>query len=205
MLQRNISIGPSQNASGLFMERPQVSVVLLLLLTFFGMAKMSRAQAIPVAEKNGGINIFGGYTFTTPDYGRQDDNGFFVSGNFVLRRFIFGQPALAARYSRVTGSTTNETFAGAGLESLYRIGPVRPYITALYGVGGVNVSSAHYSDSGNEFLLGGGAEVPLAHRFGVRAEYTYGWLNLSGTNGTAHGAIDLNPASVNIGAVYHLW
>jgi hypothetical protein len=202
-MQRNISIG--QNPSGLLMECPQVPVVLLLLLSFFGMAKVSRAQAIPTREKNGGINIFGGYTFTTPDYGRQNDNGFFVGGNFVLRKFIFGQPAIAGRYSSVYGGTTNETFAGGGLESHYRIGPVRPYISALYGVGGVNVSRAHYSDSGNEFLLGGGAEVPLAHRIGVRAEYSYGWLNIDGRNGTAQGSISLNPASVNIGAVYHLW
>ncbi len=62
----------------------------------------------------------------------------------------------------------------------------------------------HFSDSGNEFLFGGGADVPIAHRFSARGEFTYGFLHISGFQGGPIGAININPASVNIGVVYNI-
>lgn len=204
MLKRNTLIGLPPRFLDLPMKRPQVLTSLLLLASIFGLARTSQAQALPAAEKTGRIDLFGSYTFTQPDYGRENDNGFSVGGDYALRRFIFGTPAVAGRYSRVTGPTATETFVGGGLESHYKISVVRPYVMALFGLGGVDVSRAHYSDSGNELLLGGGADVPLTRRFSARGEFAYGFLHISGRNGTAAGAIDLNPSSVNVGVVYHL-
>jgi hypothetical protein len=193
------SPGPSR-------RRLQVSGLLLLLVSGFGLVKSSQAQAIAAAEKTGHLNAFGSYTFTSPDYDTKKDNGFSVGGDFLLRRFIFGQPAIAARYSRVTGPTVNETFVGGGLESYYRVGFVRPYVTALYGLGGLSthINGGHTSDSGNNFLFGGGADIPISRRFSARAEYLYGFLKISGKNGGSQGQLDLNPSSLNLGIVYHI-
>jgi hypothetical protein len=204
MLKRNTSVGLLPRIKGPSMDHPPTSALLLLLVSLLGFAKTSNAQAIAAAEKTGQINAFGTYTFTKPDYGPQNDNGFSLGGEYLFRRFIFGTPAVTVRYSRVTGPTAHETFFGGGVESHYRFGPVRPYATLLYGVGGLSVPVNHYSDSGNELLLGGGVDVPLTRRFAARGEFTYGFLTISGQNGTSLGEINLSPISVNVGVVYHI-
>jgi hypothetical protein len=204
MLKRSSSLGSFVCLPGLTRRRLQAAELLLLLISLFGWVGSSHGQAMATADKTGQLNVFGAYTFTSPDYGTGKDNGFTVGGDFLLRRFLLGQPGIAARYSRVTGSVVNETFAGGGLESFYKIGIVRPYITALYGVGGLSVGRSHYSDSGGEFLIGGGADVPISHRFAARGEFTYGFLNIAGQGGTSKGELSLNPASVTLGVVYHI-
>src|SRR3984885_12782708 len=205
MLKRSTSLGSIAYLFGLSRSRRlQASRLLLLLLSVSGWVRTSHAQASAAADKTGQINVFGTYTFTSPDYGPQKDNGFTVGGDFLLRRLIFGQPGVAVRYSKVYGSTVNESFVGAGLESYYKVGFVRPYATVLYGVGGVDGVNNHYSDSGNTLLVGGGADVPVSHRFSARSEFTYGFVHISGRNGTSTGEINLNPASLNLGLVYHI-
>jgi hypothetical protein len=204
MLKRNTSIRLFSRKTGLSMDRPQASALLLVLFSLVGAARISHAQAIPASQKSGQINVFGTYTFTSPDYGSQNNNGFTVGGNYMLRRFIFGQPGIAARYSRTTGSTVNERFGGAGLEDHFRFAFLRPYATILYGIGSLDVPANHYSDSGNELLIGGGADVPLSRRFAARGEFTYGFLHIAGLNGTPLGEINLTPKSVNVGIVYHI-
>jgi hypothetical protein len=206
MLKRSSSLGSLACSSGLFRRRLQAAGLLLLLVLMFGWIRSSHAQATATADRTGQFNVFGTYTSTSPDYSYQRDNGFSVGGDYLLRRFFFGQPAIAARYSRVTGPIVNETFVGGGLESFYRLGFVQPYATVLYGVGGLSshYRNSHYSDSGNELLLGGGVNVPLSRRFSARGEFTYGFLNISGQNGGPVGEINLTPASVNVGLVYHI-
>ncbi len=115
MLKRNTLTGSFACVPGLTPGRLQTSVLLLLSFVFtFGFSKTAHAQALPTAVGGGQINVFGGFTATRPDYGPPWDKGGMVGGNFMLRRFIFGQPGITVRYSRVTGSTT-ETFFGGGL------------------------------------------------------------------------------------------
>jgi hypothetical protein len=203
MLKRN---GSLPRNSGRALGRSQTSVLLLLAaIASFGLVKTSNAQAIPVAERTGRFDIFGAYNLTSPDYGQtKNKEGFSAGGAYLLRNFAFGRPALAVRYSYSTGATVRETFIGGGLESHYRFGPVNPYLTALYGVGGLAVPITGYSDSGGTFLIGGGADVPINRRFAVRGEFLYGFLRISGYHGTSVGAIDLTPATLNIGVVYHI-
>jgi hypothetical protein len=202
MFKRSTSLGSIACLFGLSRSRLQASGLLLLLL--FGWVRTSHAQASATADRTGQINVFGTYTLTAPDYSNQKDNGFTVGGDFLLRKLIFGQPGIAARYSKVYGPIVNESFVGGGLESHYKIGFVRPYATVLYGVGGVDGVINHYSDSGNTLLVGGGADVPVSRRFSARAEFTYGFVHISGQNGTSRGEINLNPASLNLGLVYHI-
>jgi hypothetical protein len=204
MLKRSTSLG---SIACLFIPsrlRLRASGLLLLLVSVFGGIRTSHAQAIAAADKTGQINVFGTYNLTSPDYSYQKDNGFTVGGEFLFRRLIIGQPGVAVRYSKVWGPVVNESFVGAGLESHYKIAFVRPYATVLYGVGGLNSSRIGYSDSGNTLLVGGGADVPVSHRFSARAEFIYGFMHISGTNGTPVGELNLTPATVNLGLVYHI-
>jgi hypothetical protein len=206
MLNRSSSPGSSARLQSRSRRPLPTAGLLLLLLSTLGWVRSSHAQAIATADKTGHLNVFGAYTLTFPDYSSQKDNGFTVGGDFMLKRFIFGQPAIAARYTRTTGPIMNESFAGGGLESYYKIGRIRPYATVLYGVGGLNsnLHGAYYSDSGNELLIGGGAELPFKRRFSARAEYTYGFLKVSGRNGESFGQLNLTPSNITLGIVYHI-
>jgi hypothetical protein len=206
MLKRSSSPGSSARLQSRLRRPLQTTGLLLLLCSTFGWVRSSHAQAIATADKTGHVNVFGAYTLTFPDFSNQKDNGFTVGGDYMLRRFIFGQPAIAARYTRTTGPIMNESFAGGGLESYYKVGRVRPYATVLYGVGGLNSNfrGSHYSDSGNELLIGGGAELPFRRRFSARAEYTYGFLHVSGRNGADFGELNLTPSNITLGVVYHI-
>jgi hypothetical protein len=203
MLKRNTLIGRFAHA---IPGRSHTSLLLLLAVaSLFGAARSAQSQALPTAEKNGGINAFGAFTFTSPDYAPAKDAGVSVGGDYMLRSFRWGQPAFAGRYSYVDGSTVSEKFLGGGGELHYRYRSLRPYATLLYGVGSLVVpSNNQYHDSGDELLVGGGVDVPVSFRFAVRAEFTYGVIHITGYHNTSIGQIDLTPASLNIGVVYHI-
>jgi hypothetical protein len=207
MLKRNTFVGCFARAMSSSLGRPLTSVLLLSLASIFGLFGLvatSHAQAISTADKGGQIEAFGAFTFGSSDYGPYKDAGGSVGGAFLLRKLIFGQPALAARYMHVSGTSATESFVGGGLELHYRFGPVRPYGTLLYGVGGLSQPTAHYSDSGNTVLIGGGADIPITPKFDARAEFTYSFVDITGYHNTSVGVVNLTPVSVNIGVVYHI-
>jgi hypothetical protein len=205
MLKRNTFIGRFARAIRPSPRRPCTSLLLLAALSLFGLARTSHAQAIPTAEKNGGIDAFGTLTITDPDYAGSKDAGFTVGGSYLLRKFIWGTPALAARYSYTSGSTVNESFFGGGGELHYHYRMLRPYATVLYGVGGLAIPSIHnYSDSGNTLLIGGGIDVPVSRKFSARVEYTHNFVTITGYHNTPLGEITLTPWSINVGVVYHI-
>lgn len=211
MLKRNTFTGCFATAISRPQGRSRVSLLLLFsFVALFAFVEKSHAQAIPTADKNGGIDAVGTFTLTSPDYGVtrntevSKDAGFTVGGDYMLRKFFWGQPAVAARYSFVTGSTVNETFVGGGLELHYRYGMLRPYITAVGGVGGLTYRASAYHDSGNALLGGVGADYPLSPRFAARAEFNYNFVDITGYQNTQVGAIHLTPWSINLGVVYHI-
>lgn len=202
MLKRNTFIGCFARSQS--RGRIRTSILLLVLVSLFAQVRTSHAQASATAEKAGGIDVFGALNITSADHAGDTDVGATVGGALLLRKFLFGQPALAARYSYMHGSSANESFVGGGAELHYHYRMVRPYLTVLGGVGGLSVPSVNYSDSGNTFLIGGGVDVPINHRFAVRGEFTYSFINITGYHNTPAGEINLNPAAANIGVVYHI-
>jgi hypothetical protein len=210
MLKRNTFIGCFARAISRPPGRPRASLPLLSLVASFAFVGTSHGQALPTAEKSAGIDVFGTFTLTSPDYGVTkttgvtEDAGFTVGGEYKLRKFFWGQPAAALRYSFVTGSTVNETFLGGGGELRYRYHMLRPYITVLGGVGGLTYRSSGYNDSGNALMVGGGADYPVSQKFSARAEFTYSHVDITGFQNTQVGAIHLSPWSINLGVVYHI-
>jgi hypothetical protein len=210
MLKRNTLIGCFARAISRPPGSPRASLALFALLASFGFVGTSHGQATPTAEKTGGIDAFGTFTLTSPSYGLTkttgvtEDAGFTVGGDYKLRKFFWGQPAAAVRYSFVTGSSVNETFYGGGGELRYRYHLLQPYITVLGGVGSLTYRASGYNDSGNTLLFGGGADYPVSPRFSARAEFTYSRVNITGFENTQVGAIHLTPWSINLGVVYHI-
>ncbi len=203
MLKRNTFMGCFARVSSPSPDRPRTSILLLIILvSLFGLARRSHAQATPTAEKTGGIDAFGALNITSTDRNTSTDVGVAVGGAFLLKRFFFGQPAFAGRYTYIHGSIVNESFVGGGGELHYRFGKLMPYITLLGGVGGL--SWTHYSDSGNTILIGGGADYPVTHRIAARGEFTYSFTDITGYHNTPVGEINLNPWSINLGVVYHI-
>jgi hypothetical protein len=204
-LKRNTFIGRFAHAIRPSQGCLRTSLLLLAVVSLFGLVRTSHAQAIPTAEKGGGIDAFGTFTFTNPDYAPNKNAGFTVGGSYLLRPFLWGQPALAARYSYTHGSTVNESFFGGGGELHYRYRMLRPYAMVLGGVGGLAVPAIHnYSDSGNTLLIGGGVDVPVSQKFSARGEFTYSFVDITGYHNTPVGEITLTPWSINIGVVYHI-
>jgi hypothetical protein len=210
MLKRNTFIGCFARAISRPSIRPRTSLLLFALLALFAFVDTSHGQALPTAEKTAAIDAFGTFTLTSPDYGVTkntgvtEDTGFSVGADYLMRTFFWGQPAVAVRYSFVTGSTVRETFIGGGGELHYRYHMLRPYITVLGGVGTLTYLRSGYNDSGNTLLVGGGSDYPLSRRVSARAEFTYSRVDITGFQNTEIGAIHLAPWSINLGVVYHI-
>jgi hypothetical protein len=204
ILKRNTFIGCFANAISNVRTRPRASVLLLMLVSLSGLVRSSHAQARATAEKAGGLDAFGALNITGTDHTDDTDVGVAVGGAVRMRKFFFGQPAFAGRYSYMHGSTANEYFVGGGGELHYRFSMLRPYITILGGVQGLSIPSVHYSDSGNTLLVGGGTDIPINLRFAARAEFNYAFDNITGYHNTSVGQINLNPWSINLGVVYRI-
>jgi hypothetical protein len=205
MLKRNPLFGCFASAISHFRARPRTSALLLIPALIFGLSRISLAQAIPTAEKGGGVDVFGALNISDSDLFSDKDAGFTVGGEYFLKKFFFGQPGLSARYTHFYGSTVKESFVGGGGELHYHYRMLRPYITLLGGVQGLYVPSAlNYSDSGNTLLIGGGVDYPVTRKVAARAEFTYGFVNITGYHNTPIGEINLNPWSINLGVVYHI-
>jgi hypothetical protein len=205
MLKRNTFMGCFARVSSPSRDRPRTSTLLLIILvSLFGFARRSHAQATATAEKSGGIDAFGALNITSTDRNSNTDVGFAVGGAFLLRKFLLGQPAFAGRYTYMHGSTVHESFIGGGGELHYRFGKLMPYITLLGGVGGLSYPSVNYSDSGNTILIGGGVDYPVTRRIAARGEFTYSFDNITGYHNTPVGEINLSPWSINLGVVYHI-
>jgi len=179
-------------------------LLFLSLATALSFPAVGRCQAIPTAEASGGLDAYATFSLTKPDYGTSWDKGGTVGADYLIRNFRFGQPGVLFKYSNVTGSHAQETFVGAGLELAYPLRRVRPYASVAFGVGGLKVPEIRYSDSGNTVLIGGGADIPLKGHFSARGEFTYGFVHISGQNGSSANELDLTPASINMGLVYFI-
>ena len=214
MLKRNTFIGCFAGAPSHSPSLPLISLLFLSLLTLFGFVGTSHAQAIPTADKTGALDAFGALNITGTDYTQgitgyahdsaSIDAGVTAGASFALRKFFWGQPVIAGRYSFVHGATANETFMGGGGELRYHYQRFRPYITVLGGIGSLSVPTTGYKDTGNALLVGGGTNYPLAPRFSARAEFNYSFVDITGFDNTQAGAKSLTPWSFNLGIVYHI-
>jgi hypothetical protein len=135
-----------------------------------------RAQVVP-AIKGGGsqINVYGLYALVKTDFNSaldyppktpppasyQDANGYNqgVSGgaDFRLGRFVFGQPALGARFTYSTGTLGSQRTFLFGPELHYIYKRWRPYGDFLIGPGNITYSTGQ-KDNSIVYEFGGGVD-----------------------------------------------
>ncbi len=136
----------------------------------------SDAQVVP-AIKGGGsqINVYGMYVPVKTDFNSALDyppanppppyffdangwnQGFSIGADFRLGRFVFGQPALGARYTYSHGTTGSQRTAMFGPEIHYIYKKFRPYGDFMIGPGNITYHSGQ-TDNSIVYELGGGVD-----------------------------------------------
>ncbi|HEV2272594.1 MAG TPA: outer membrane beta-barrel protein [Acidobacteriaceae bacterium] len=164
------------------------------------MPNVSQSQVVP-AIKGGGsqINIIGLYSLVNPDgqatlnypqgkvFSQSEKNragqynqGGAIGADFRLGRFVFGQPALAARFTFSYGNFANESTYMFGPELHYTFNKLRPYGDFLIGKGNIDYKNTSFTDDSIVYEFGGGLDYHLNRRFNARlVDFQYQFWNLS--------------------------
>ena len=136
----------------------------------------ANAQVVP-AIKGGGsqINVYGLYTVVKTDFNStldyppkapspsstNDADGFnqggAVGADFRLGRFVFGQPALGARFTYSTGTFGKQRTFVVGPELHYIYRRFRPYGDFLVGPGNITYKTGQ-TDNSIVYEFGGGVD-----------------------------------------------
>ncbi len=136
----------------------------------------SHAQVVP-AIKGGGsqINVYGLYTLVKTDFNSTLDyppsnpppsstndangwnQGFAAGADFRLGRFVFGQPAVGARFTYSTGTFGKQRTLVFGPELHYIYRRFRPYGDFLIGPGNLTYKSGQ-TDNSIVYEFGGGVD-----------------------------------------------
>jgi hypothetical protein len=139
-------------------------------------ATLSIGQVVP-AIKGGGsqINVYGLYALVKTDFNSaldyppknppppsfEDANGynqgFSAGADFRLGRFVFGQPALGARYTYSTGTLGSQRTFLFGPELHYIYKRWRPYGNFLIGPGDITYKTGQ-TDNSIVYEFGGGVD-----------------------------------------------
>ena len=168
------------------------------------MPNVSQSQVVP-AIKGGGsqINVIGMYSLMNPDakkglnyppgttyppsvvsrYGQWNTLAGTVGADFRLGRFVFGQPAIAARFTFSSSNSAKENTYMFGPELHYAFGRLRPYGGFLLGNGDITWGGNGAKDNSVVYQIGGGVDYHLDRRFSVRlVDFQYQFWNLSTHN-----------------------
>jgi hypothetical protein len=139
-------------------------------------ATLSSAQVVP-AIKGGGaqINVYGLYALVKPDFNSALDyppknpppasfdnangwnQGASAGADFRLGRFVFGQPALGARFTYSNGTLGSQRTFLFGPELHYIYKRWRPYGNFLIGPGNITYKTGQKDDS-IVYEFGGGVD-----------------------------------------------
>jgi hypothetical protein len=152
------------------------ALALAVLVAGAMLPNASDAQVVP-AIKGGGsqVNVYGLYVPIKTDFNSALDyppasppppsffdangwnQGFSVGADFRLGRFVFGQPALGARYTYSTGTTGSQRTAMFGPELHYIYRKFRPYGDFMIGPGNITYHSGQ-TDNSIVYEFGGGVD-----------------------------------------------
>lgn len=210
------------------------SLAFAVLMAGAILPNVSQSQVVP-AIKGGGsqINVYGLYALVNPDgkstldypphgappstslanlAGQWNQAGS-VGADFRLGRFVFGQPALGARFTFSSGNFAKEDTYMFGPEVHYIFGRLRPYGDFLIGKGDITYNSG-FKDDSIVYEPGGGLDLRMSPRFSIRlVDFQYQFWNLSTHNypanfypGVPAVAIDttLKPYTLSFGVVFRV-
>jgi Outer membrane protein beta-barrel domain len=210
------------------------SLALAALLAGAVLPNVSQSQVVPAIRGGGSqINVYGFYSLVNPDAGatlnypkgtkfpsgfantNDWNNGGGVGADFRLGRFIFGQPAVGARFTWTTSTWGTEKTYLFGPELHYVYGKFRPYGSFLLGVGDVTYKPNGVTDNSIVYQIGGGVDYRMGRRLSVRmVDFQYQFWNLGTHNYTAgllpgqpaqSFATTLRPFSLNFGVLFRVF
>jgi hypothetical protein len=210
------------------------SLAFAALLAGAILPNVSQSQVVP-AIKGGGsqINVYGFYSLVNPDgrstvdypkgtvfpsnYLNAEDwnaGGGGFGADFRLGRFVFGQPAIGARFTFSSGTFASEKTYMFGPELHYSFGKFRPYGNFLIGNGDITYHPNGFVDNSIVYQLGGGVDYHLTRRVNIRMfDFQYQFWNLSVHNYPANlipgapaqsFATTLQPYTLNFGVLFRV-
>jgi hypothetical protein len=162
------------------------AIAFALLVAGATLPNALQAQVVP-AIRGGGtqIDVYGLYALVKPDFNATLDyppgnlppasqnqangwnQGLSGGADFRVGRFVFGQPALGARYTYSTGHYGKQRTFVAGPELHYIYRRWRPYADFLIGPGNITYSTGQ-TDSSIVYEFGGGLDYRKTHKIGFR-------------------------------------
>ncbi len=161
---------------------------MFVLLASLLMAMQGLAQALPTASRAGALQVAGGYSSATSNFGGGSIAGFTVSAGLDSATQLgtrWGGLGPEMNFHQVSGGQSGlyERSYEFGERYVRPVGQERPYLRAMYGRGVLNfphntnnVSEANLAY--NMVVLGGGVEVPVQPKIALRADVEYQrWLS----------------------------
>ncbi len=173
-------------------------------------------QAIPAATRKIDIQAGGLFTYAVPDYTPQNAIGYGIFGDVDFTRH-WGAELAFNSIDILQHSPAKEWTFEYGVRYHRDYGRYSPYIKVSGGRGTFDFAPDFFqrgADEGyNIFSFGGGVDIALTNRFGIRAgaEYQH-WFtgSLTGPPGVGGPGIDLylpdglTPALFQVGVTYHI-
>jgi hypothetical protein len=184
---------------------------LVLFVGILGCTQMLHAQAAPAASRAADLQVGGGYSNGSPDYGPNRVNGGTAYVDFDFYRHI----GIEGEFRFVKDGETNI------YEKTYEIGgrysrplpfapKLVPYGKFLYGRGVFNFTSAGQAYANlayNMIAIGGGVDYRLLRHVNLRGDFEYqNWFGFPGPEippSPGHGNNGLTPSVFTIGGAYH--
>lgn len=189
-------------------RRLPMKLSVLVILTALGTG-CAQAQRDASASKAADLSVFGGYTYSHPDYASFHNNGFTAGIDYTryLRWPII--PSFEIRANHNTGKIMDQESALGGLRLQADLRRFHPYADALFG--GTEITYHFPPDPHNPHdrafttSIGGGVDIDLVRSFSAKFDFQEQFENY-GPNGTKVDNSDftLSPTFFTIGVVYHI-
>lgn len=162
------------------------------LLCFLLCPAVSLGQAKPTATVDGHLQVGAAYSWTHPDYGTRNGNGFYIFGDADIWKH-FGVEAEGRHTS--SSDRVSETSYGAGARFRYPIWRVEPYLRIVAGGGSFSFQNSSQNGTYGMYAGGGGLDVRIVPRIVFRVDYEYQRWGGFIPNG-------LQPNLASVGAAY---
>jgi hypothetical protein len=166
---------------------------------------VANAQAKPTSERGSELALYADVLYLHSGYSASANNIGYTAGlDFTPLMFRKFQPSVELRATEAGPSTQTEYSYSGGLKAATTLGRLRPYATALKGLGfvyfrnpGLGENGFVYShDSSRMWSAGAGAEFDLNRQWQLRADFSQQFWALSNYT--------VRPSALSFGITYRI-
>jgi hypothetical protein len=185
------------------------------------LSSTAHAQATYTATRLSELSVFGGYTYTTPDYSYYKDNGGAFGVDLARYNRSRYTPALEVRADFNSGPVISEDTYMGGLRVHTDFHQrYHPYVDFLVGIGKVTYPVQRYlpaptvvtiHDQGLAYSYGGGMNIDITPSFMLKLDGQQQSINLGPNSEVApqDSTFSLAPVVLTVGVTYrvsfHKW